>query len=121
MIKDNNIRRYLSKITLSAINQNFYNKLCLIEPFGPNNQNPVFLIENVAIIKSTIIKNKYVSCVLKSKINKSINAVSFNIINSEISKYLLNYKKEIKILAQIKQNTWNNKKSLQLNILDVLI
>ena len=121
MIKDNNIRRYLSKITLSAINQNFYNKLCLIEPFGPNNQNPVFLIENVAIIKSTIIKNKYVSCVLKSKINKSINAISFNIINSEISKYLLNYKKEIKILAQIKQNTWNNKKSLQLNILDVLI
>ena len=121
MIKDNNIRKYLSKITLSAINQNFYNKLCLIEPFGPNNQNPVFLIENVTIIKSTIIKNKFVSCILGSKINKSVNAISFNLINSEISKYLLNYKKEIKILAQIKQNTWNNKKSLQLNILDVVI
>ena len=121
IIKDNNIKKYVSKITLSAVNQNFYNELSLMEPFGSNNQNPVFLIENVTIVKSAIIKNKFVSCILGSKINKSVNAISFNLINSEISKYLLNYKKEIKILAQIKQNTWNNKKSLQLNILDVVI
>ena len=121
IIKDNNIKKYISKITLSAVNQNFYNELSLMEPFGSNNQNPVFLIENVTIVKSAIIKNKFVSCILGSKINKSVNAISFNLINSEISKYLLNYKKEIKILAQIKQNTWNNKKSLQLNILDVVI
>ena len=121
IIKDNNIKKYDSKITLSAVNQNFYNELSLMEPFGSNNQNPVFLIENITIVKSAIIKNKFVSCILGSKINKSVNAISFNLINSEISKYLLNYKKEIKILAQIKQNTWNNKKSLQLNILDVVI
>ena len=118
---NNNVKKYVSKLNLRAVNQNFYNELSLMEPFGSNNQNPVFLIENVTIAKSSIVKNKFVSCVLKSKINKSINAISFNLINSEISKYLLNYKKEIKILAQIKQNTWNNKKSLQLNILDVII
>ena len=118
---NNNVKKYVSKLNLRAVNQNFYNELSLMEPFGSNNQNPVFLIENVTIAKSSIVKNKFVSCVLKSKINKSINAISFNLINSEISKYLLNYKKEIKILAQIKQNTWNNKKSLQLNILDVVI
>ena len=121
MIKNNNIKKYVSKINLSAVNKNFYNELSLLEPFGSNNQNPVFLIENVTIIKSTIIKNKFISCILKSKIDKSINAISFNLINSEISKCLLNYKKEIKILAQIKQKIWNNKKILQLNILDVII
>ena len=118
---NNNIKKYVSKLNLSAVNQNFYNELSLMGPFGSINHNPVFLIENVTIVKASIIKNKFVSCVIKSKINKSINAISFNLINSEISKYLLNYKKEIKILAQIKQNNWNNKKSLQLNILDVVI
>ena len=121
IIKDNNIKEYVSKITLNAVNQSFYNELSLMEPFGSNNQNPVFLIENVTIIKSTIIKNKFISCILGSKINKSVNAISFNLINSEISKYLLNYKKEITILAQIKQKIWNNKKIPQLNILDVII
>ena len=64
IIKDNNIKKYVSKITLSAVNQNFYNELSLMEPFGSNNQNPVFLIENVTIVKSAIIKNKFVSCIL---------------------------------------------------------
>jgi len=121
MIKNNNVKRYVSKINLSAINQNFYNELSVIEPFGSKNENPVFLIENITIVKSSIIKNKFVSCILKSKMNKSLNAISFNLINSEINKYLLNYKKEIKLLAQIKQNKWNNKESLQLNIVDVVI
>ena len=121
MIINNNIKKYLSKISLNAVNQNFYNELSQMEPFGSCNENPVFLIENVTIVKSSVIKNKFVSCILKSKTNKSINAISFNLINSEISKYLLNYKKKIKILAQIKQYSWNNKKKLQLNILDVII
>ena len=121
IVKNNNIKKYVSKISLSAVNQNFYNDLCLMEPFGSSNQNPVFLIENVIIVKSSIIKKKFVNCLLKSKTSKLVNAISFNLINSEISKYLLNYKKEIKILAQLKQNTWNNKKSIQLNIIDVVI
>ena len=114
-------KEYLSKISLSAINENFYNELSLIEPFGPFNQSPIFLIENLKIIKTSIIKNKYIKCILKSRLNKTINGISFNFINSIITKYLLNYKKEINILAQIKQNSWNNKKKLQLNILDVII
>ena len=114
-------KKYLAKISLNAINQNFYNELSLIEPFGSFNQSPIFLIENLKIIKTSIIKNKYIKCILKSRLNKTINGISFNFLNSLITKYLLNYKKEINILAQIKQNSWNNKKKLQLNILDVII
>ena len=120
-LKENNTKKYLSKISLNALNQNFYNELSLMEPFGSGNHSPIFLVENLSVFKSSIINNKFINCILKSKIGKSINAISFNLINSEISKYLLNYKKEIKILAQIKQNIWNNKRSIQLNILDVII
>ena len=121
VVKEVNIKSYISKISLNTLNQSFYNELSLLEPFGPGNQNPIFLIEDVKVLKFSIIKNKFINCVLKSKIGKSVNAISFNLINSEISKYLINYKKEIKILAQIKQNIWNNKKNFQLNILDVII
>ena len=120
-VKNNNVKKFFSKISLSALTPNFYDQLSLIEPFGAGNHNPIFLIENVIVVKSSVIKKKFINCILKSKISKSINGVSFNLINSEISKYLLNYKKEIKIIAQIKQNIWNNKKTLQLNILDVII
>ena len=119
--KENLKKKYISKVNLIGINQNFYNELSLLEPFGSNNHNPVFLIENLIVVKSSIINNKFISCILKNKSSKTFNAVSFNLINSEISKYLLNYKKELKVLAQIKQNTWNNKKTIQLNILDVII
>ncbi|WP_440697455.1 single-stranded-DNA-specific exonuclease RecJ [Candidatus Pelagibacter sp. HIMB1709] len=120
-IKNSFTKEYIAKISLSSINQNFFNDLSLMGPFGSNNQDPVFLIENVKVIKPKIIKNKFLSCILQSRQGKSVFAMSFNFINSEITNYLINYKKEIKILAQIKQNNWNNKKTIQLNILDVAI
>jgi len=35
--------------------------------------------------------------------------------------YLLNYKKEISVIGQIKENFWNNKYSLQLTVRDLII
>ncbi len=90
-------------------------------PFGFGNPNPLFLIENLKIIKTMIINNKYINCVLKSLDGKSINSISFNFLESKISETLLNYKKEIKIIGQINQNLWNSKKNLQINIVDVII
>ena len=77
-LKQNLKKKYVSKLNLIAINQNFYNELSLIEPFGSNNDNPIFLLENLTVVKSSIIKNKFVSCILKNKSNKTVNAVSFN-------------------------------------------
>mgnify|MGYP003303623937 CR=1 FL=1 len=40
-------------------------------------------------------------------------------MNSKIGHYLLSYKKKINIIGQIKENIWNNKKSIQINIKDL--
>ena len=119
--KKNNAKKYLSKIDLSAVNLNFCKEFNLLEPYGPSNSKPFFLIENMKIIKSTILKNKYVSCLVSSSSGKIINAISFSLINSEISKILLNYKNKVNIIAEINLNLWNDKKSLQLNIHDIII
>jgi len=121
MNKTYNFKQFLSKISLRSINLDFFNDINKLAPFGSGNPNPLFLIENLKIIKTMIIKNKYINCVLKSLDGKSINSISFNFLESKISETLLNYKKEIKIIGQINQNLWNSKKNLQINIVDVII
>ena len=119
--KTYNFKQFISKISLSSVNLNFFNSINKLAPFGSGNLNPFFLIENLKVLKTSIFKNKYINCVLKSLEGKSINSISFNLLDSRISEILLNYKKEIKIIGQINQNLWNNKKTLQINIVDVII
>ena len=58
---------------------------------------------------------------LRSSSGKTMNAISFSLIDSEISKILLNYKNKVNIIAEINLNLWNGKKSLQLNIQDIIL
>ena len=58
---------------------------------------------------------------MKSKINNSINSISFHSLDSRIGEHLLNYKNELSVIGQINQNFWNNKKSLQLIIKDLIL
>jgi len=112
--------RYLSKISLSALSNNFLSDLSKLKPYGQENQNPKFLIENLKIIKPKIINKKFISCLIKNKFGKTFPAISFNLINSEISNNLLYNKNELDLIVQIKENLWNNKKRLQIIIIDII-
>ena len=112
---------YLSKIFSSAINGNFVDEVYKAGPFGSHNTNPKFLIINLKIVKLNIIKKKFISCIFKSDNDTFIKGISFNLIDSKVSEYLLNYKKKIKIIGQLNENLWKNKKSIQVNIIDVIV
>ena len=58
---------------------------------------------------------------LKSKSGHSLPSIAFNSVNNKMGEYLLNYKKNLSVLAQIHQNFWNNKNSLQLSIRDLIL
>ena len=70
---------------------------------------------------STVLNNKHISSLLKSKTGYSIKSISFNSLNTKIGEYLMNYKNNINVIGQINENIWNNKKSLQLTIKDVIL
>lgn len=118
--KKPHIKKYLSKISIEAINNNFYNELSRLGPFGPGNEKPLFLIENIKIIKPKILKEKYVSFYIKSKSNKLVQGISFGHIGSKLNSYLLNSKKQINLIVEINENFWNNKKYLQINAIDAI-
>ena len=61
------------------------------------------------------------SVILKSDSGVSFKAICFNCLNTSVGNYLLSYKKKINIIAQIKENIWNNKKSIQFNIKDLIL
>ena len=113
--------KYESEISASSINRRFIDEINKLGPFGNHNYLPIFLIRNVKIIKSNIINKKHISAIVKPNIGSSFKSICFNCINTQIGEYLLSYKKNINIVAEINENIWNNKKSIQLNIKDLLL
>jgi len=118
---DNDIFLYDSEISSLAFNKDFYNDIKKLEPFGLGNPTPTFLLKDLKIIKSTILNNNHISSILKSKIGFSIKSIAFNSVNNKIGEHLLQYKKTLNVLGQISENIWNNKKTLQLTIRDIIL
>jgi len=117
----NNTLSYDAEISSIAFNKNFYTDIKKLEPFGTGNPDPIFLLRGLKVFKASILNNKHISLVLKSKKGFSIRSISFNSVNNKVGEYLLNYKNDLIILGQINENIWNNKKTLQLTIRDVIL
>jgi len=113
--------KYESEISTSSINKRFIDEINKLGPFGNHNYLPIFLIRNLKIVKFNIINKKHISAIVKPNIGSSLKSICFNCMNTEIGEYLLSYKKNINIVAEINENIWNNKKSIQLNIKDLLL
>ncbi len=117
----NDIFEYDTEISSIGFNKNFYNEIKKIEPFGNGNPSPVFLLNKLKVIKILKSNKKNISCILKSKIGFSINSISFNSLNTNIGENLLNNKNYFAVIGQINESFWNNKKSLQLIIKDLIL
>jgi len=112
---------YDAEVSASAFNEDFYNDIKKLEPFGTGNPVPTFLFKDLKIIKPTVLNKKHVSLILKSKTSFSIKSISFNSADNRIGEYLMNYKNTLHVLGQINENIWNNKKTLQLTLRDIIL
>ena len=113
-------KKYVSKISSTALNINFINTIKKLEPFGSGNEKPLFFIENLKIFKPKIINKLHISCLLKDNKNKFYDSIAFNVVNSKIGEYLLNYKKEINVLAHL-DISYKNDRMVKINIIDIVI
>ena len=120
-VSQNNRFLYDAEVSSLAFNVSFYTDIKKLEPFGNGNPTPTFLLKDLKVIKPTILNDKHVSLILKSKTGFSIKSISFNSTNNKVGEYLLNYKNNLNVLGQINENIWNNKKTLQLTIRDVIL
>ena len=119
--KNNNTFSYESEISSLAFNQDFYEDIKKLEPFGTGNLVPTFFLRDLKAIKPVVLNNKHISIILKSHTGFTIKSISFNSINTKVGEYLMSYKNNINVIGQINENIWNNKKTLQLTIRDVIL
>ena len=105
---------YDFKKLLPKHDSSIFNDLKKLEPFGQDNQQPLFLFENLKSIKTKIINNRHINCILKNKENRSFQSIAFDAVNTSIGNYLINYKKKFSLIGTIDQYFWDGKKKIKL-------
>ena len=103
-------------VDFSEINRSFYNILCQMEPFGPENMRPVFIARAVVETGySKIAKEQHIRFAIKQG-NTVMNGIGFNMAEKFP---LLQMKKPLDIVFALDENEWNGNVSLQLKVIDI--
>ncbi|HUQ96209.1 MAG TPA: single-stranded-DNA-specific exonuclease RecJ [Chitinophagaceae bacterium] len=105
-----------AEIQLKDISQPFFNIICQMEPFGPDNLRPTFLTRNVYDTSySKVVKEKHLRFVVKQGAT-TITGIGFGL--AEKAPLLLSGL-PVDLVYKIDENEWNGEKSLQLRVVDV--
>ncbi len=105
-----------TQVSFPDITPSFYNIICQMEPFGPENMRPVFIASNVADTGySKIVKELHIRFVLAQN-GKTFTGIGFNLAEKFS---LVQSKKPLDIVFTLDENEWNGNTSLQLKIIDL--
>ncbi|MFZ9263087.1 MAG: single-stranded-DNA-specific exonuclease RecJ [Chitinophagaceae bacterium] len=103
-----------AEIKIKDINQAFYNIMQQMEPFGPENNRPVFCIRNVKNIGCRIVKDEHLRFEVAQE-GMIITGIGFNLAQ----KYeQLNRPDLMDIVFSIEENIFNGRTSLQMKVID---
>lgn len=102
-------------ISFHDITQSFFNIIRQMEPFGPENVQPVFIARNVTDTGySRILKEQHIRFSLQQD-NIIFTGIGFNMAHKFP---LLNLKQPVDIVFTLDENEWNGNKHLQLKMID---
>ena len=103
-----------AEISFKDITQNFYDIICQMEPFGPENMRPVFVARNLLDTGySKIAKEDHIRFVLRQD-KFTFTGIGFNLAQ----KFPL-LKKPVDLVFTLDENEWNGTTSLQLKVIDL--
>ena len=102
------------EIELKDIDAKMYRIMKQFEPFGPQNEAPIFMSKNVKVQgASYIVGSNHLKLTLFQEGSPSFDAIAFGL--AEHANYI-NSHKPFDICYSIDENNWRGKKTLQLNI-----
>ncbi|WP_168464320.1 single-stranded-DNA-specific exonuclease RecJ [Wolbachia endosymbiont of Ctenocephalides felis wCfeT] len=105
-------------ITAKAINMSLLNQLQRLEPFGPGNPEPRFIIQGAKIRKPEIVGADHIKCFIVDD-NVMVRAIAFRSVNTPLG-YAIMQGNVKAILGKISVNYWNGNEFVQFLIEDAL-
>jgi len=97
-------------------------KFNLLAPFGADNPEPRVVIENLKIIKPSVVGDGHIRCFLKADcITGSLKAICFKCVDNALGQALLNAEdKHYDVLGTLRIDEWLNNRTLQFTIEDLM-
>jgi single-stranded-DNA-specific exonuclease len=105
-----------AEVSFKDLSFSFYNIIHQMEPYGPENMRPTFVVRNVFDTGwSKVIKEQHLKFSLRQD-NFTYSGIGFNMAN----KYeILSSKKPLDVVFTLDENEWNGEKHLQLRVCDL--
>ena len=131
-VKSNNKDKYAnnnlfidSLLSIKSVNENLFEMLEKIGPFGAANNKPLFLIKNIKIIKPNLVgeSKNHISFFITDMSGKTMKAIAFYSSNNLLGQTILsNYKKNLFVLVgHLKKSKWKNKNYFELIVEDGVV
>lgn len=107
-----------TEIALKDITPKFYDIICQMEPFGPDNMRPVFVAKNVYETgNSRIVKEAHIKFQLKQG-NVLMDGIGFGLAEKF---NLLQPNVPLDVAFTLDENEWQGNKRIQLRVIDLKI
>jgi single-stranded-DNA-specific exonuclease len=112
-----------SIITPLGLNLQLAEQLKMLRPFGNGNPKPIFAMQDLAVIKLDILKERHISMILKDEISgKTVKAMFFKAYEMGVLSFLEKlYGKKVDVVGELEINEWNGSKTIQINLIDVAV
>ena len=109
-------------ISVNELNNNLLEIIDKLEPFGMDNPEPKFLINDIQFNQIKILKDKHLLFFFQNDFSQKLKAICFNCIGTKLGDYLLNYKNhKLSIGCTIKKDNFSQNVAPQIIIKDAML
>ena len=109
-----------SAIAPTALNENFFQEINSLAPFGSGNVEPKFVIENIKVLSSNLVGDMHIKTILLGKDGSTFKGFAWNAKNTPLGQLLdQKIKKNINVAGKMRLNEWRGKKEVEFIIEDI--
>jgi len=109
-----------SIISPTALNEDFFQEIDSLAPFGSGNSEPKFAIENIKVLSSSLVSDMHIKAILLGKDGSTFKGFAWNAKNTPMEHLLVqNKKKNINLAGKMRLNEWHGKKEVEFIIEDI--